>query len=56
MLCCQEFGVRMAQRDLGSIVNALSVYSILAPDQCIYKELSYEGQAINMSAVYNEIN
>lgn len=53
MLGCQVFGTGMAQRGRGSIVNILSVYGIVAPDQRIYEGSSYEGRAINTPAVYS---
>lgn len=53
MLCCQNFGARMAERSHGSIVNTLSIYGIVAPDQRIYEGSEYEGRAINSPAVYS---
>jgi NAD(P)-dependent dehydrogenase (short-subunit alcohol dehydrogenase family) len=53
MLCCQEFGSGMARRGRGSIVNVLSVYGIVAPDQRIYEGSHYEGRPINTPAVYS---
>jgi NAD(P)-dependent dehydrogenase (short-subunit alcohol dehydrogenase family) len=53
MLGCQVFGTRMARRGVGSIVNTLSIYGIVAPDQRIYEDSSYEGRAINTPAVYS---
>lgn len=53
MLCCQVFGGAMARRGVGSIVNLLSIYGIVAPDQRIYEGSFYEGRAINTPAVYS---
>jgi NAD(P)-dependent dehydrogenase (short-subunit alcohol dehydrogenase family) len=53
MLGCQVFGSRMAQRGRGSIINTLSIYGIVAPDQRIYEGSEYEGRAINTPAVYS---
>lgn len=53
MLACQVFGTPMAERGRGSIVNTLSVYGIVAPDQRIYEGSMYEGRAINTPAVYS---
>lgn len=53
MLGCQVFGGAMAQRGQGSIINTLSVYGIVAPDQRIYEGSEYEGRAINTPAVYS---
>jgi len=53
MLCSQVFGARMAADGNGSIVNVLSVYGIVAPDQRIYEGSEYEGRAINTPAVYS---
>lgn len=53
MLCCQAFGSEMAQRRSGSIINTLSVYGIVAPDQRIYEGSLYEGRPINTPAVYS---
>ena len=43
----------MAERRQGSIINTLSIYGIVAPDQRIYEGSSYEGRAINTPAVYS---
>lgn len=53
MLSCQVFGALMAQRGRGSIINTLSIYGIVAPDQRIYEGSLYEGQPINTPAVYS---
>ncbi len=53
MLGCQVVGARMARRNSGSIINTLSVYGIVAPDQRIYEGSVYEGKEINTPAVYS---
>ena len=53
MFCCQQFGGEMARRGSGSIINTLSIYGIVAPDQRIYEGAMYEGHAINTPAVYS---
>jgi NAD(P)-dependent dehydrogenase (short-subunit alcohol dehydrogenase family) len=53
MLACQIFGGPMAERGRGSIINTLSVYGIVAPDQRIYEGSMYEGRAINTPAIYS---
>lgn len=53
MQCCQVFGHAMAERGAGSIINTLSIYGIVAPDQRIYEGSLYEGRAINTPAVYS---
>ena len=53
MICCREIGAAMARRGAGSIVNILSIYGIVAPDQRIYEGSEYEGRAINTPAVYS---
>lgn len=53
MLCAQVFGAPMAERGRGTIVNTLSIYGIVAPDQRIYEGSEYEGRAINTPAVYS---
>ena len=53
MLCSQVFGPRMVEEGGGSIVNTLSVYGIVAPDQRIYEGSEYEGRAINTPAIYS---
>lgn len=53
MICAQVFGAGMAERKDGSIVNTLSVYGVVAPDQRIYEGSQYEGRAINTPAVYS---
>jgi NAD(P)-dependent dehydrogenase (short-subunit alcohol dehydrogenase family) len=53
MLACQVFGTAMAKRGRGSIVNILSIYGVVAPDQRIYEGSLYEGRAINTPAVYS---
>ena len=52
MLCAQVFGSPMAERGWGSIVNTLSIYAIVAPDQRIYEGSEYLGRAINTPAIY----
>ena len=53
MLGCQVFGGAMAKQGGGSIINTLSIYGIVAPDQRIYEGSLYEGRAINTPAVYS---
>ena len=53
MLCCQVFGSAMAQRGHGAIVNTLSIYGIVAPDQRIYEGSQYLGRPINTPAIYS---
>lgn len=53
MICAQEFGPAMASRKRGVIVNTLSIYGIVAPDQRIYDGAIYEGRAINTPAIYS---
>ena len=52
MLCAQVFGGAMAVRGSGSVVNTLSIYGIVAPDQRIYEGSEYLGQVINTPAIY----
>lgn len=52
MLCSQAFGAPMAQRGRGAIVNTLSIYGIVAPDQRIYEGSEYQGRPINTPAIY----
>lgn len=53
MVCAQVFGTAMAEAGTGSIVNVLSIYGIVAPDQRIYEGSEYEGRTINTPAVYS---
>lgn len=53
MVACQVFGAAMAARRSGSIINILSIYGIVAPDQRIYEGSLYEGRSINTPAVYS---
>ena len=53
MLCAQAFGAPMAQRGGGCIVNTLSIYGVVAPDQRIYEGSQYLGRAINTPAIYS---
>jgi len=53
MLGCQVFGSIMVERGKGSIINILSIYGIVAPDQRIYEGSEYLGRAINTPAVYS---
>ncbi|HEX2830032.1 MAG TPA: SDR family oxidoreductase [Burkholderiales bacterium] len=53
MYAAQEFGGGMAKRGGGSIVNILSIYGVVAPDQRIYEGSMYEGRPINTPAVYS---
>jgi NAD(P)-dependent dehydrogenase (short-subunit alcohol dehydrogenase family) len=53
MLCAQAFGAPMALRGRGAIVNTLSIYGIVAPDQRIYEGSEYLGRPINTPAIYS---
>lgn len=53
LVCAQVFGGAMAAAGRGSIVNVLSIYGIVAPDQRIYEGSEYLGRAINTPAVYS---
>lgn len=53
MLAAQVFGTPMARRGSGSIVNTLSIYGIVGPDQGIYEGSEYLGRHINTPAVYS---
>lgn len=53
MVCSQVFGKPMADRGSGSIINILSIYGIVAPDQRIYEGSEYLGRAINTPAIYS---
>lgn len=53
MLCAQAFGGPMAVRGRGSIVNTLSIYGVVAPDQRLYEGSQYRGRAINTPAIYS---
>lgn len=53
MLCCQVFGGAMARRGSGSVVNTLSIYGVVAPDQRIYEGSQYLGRPINTPAIYS---
>jgi NAD(P)-dependent dehydrogenase (short-subunit alcohol dehydrogenase family) len=52
IVSCQRFGTAMAQRGHGAIINTLSIYGILGPDQRIYEGSQYNGVAINTPEVY----
>jgi NAD(P)-dependent dehydrogenase (short-subunit alcohol dehydrogenase family) len=52
MLCSQVFGGAMAERGSGCVVNTLSIYGIVAPDQRIYEGSEYLGHPINTPAIY----
>jgi NAD(P)-dependent dehydrogenase (short-subunit alcohol dehydrogenase family) len=52
MLACQVFGGAMAERLQGSIVNTLSIYGMIGPDQRIYEGSMHMGQPVNSPAVY----
>lgn len=53
MVCAQVFGKPMADRGTGNIINFLSIYGIVAPDQRIYEGSEYLGRAINTPAIYS---
>lgn len=53
MLAAQVFGSPMAERGQGSIVNTLSIYGIVAPDQRLYEGSLYLGRPINTPAIYS---
>lgn len=52
MLACQVFGSPMAERGRGSIVNTLSIYAMVGPDQRIYEGSLHLGKPVNSPAVY----
>lgn len=52
-LACQTFGPLMAQENSGTIINFLSIYGIVGPDQRIYEGSYYLGKEINTPAVYS---
>jgi NAD(P)-dependent dehydrogenase (short-subunit alcohol dehydrogenase family) len=52
MLCAQVFGGAMAERGSGCVINTLSIYGIVAPDQRLYEGSEYLGRAINTPAIY----
>ena len=53
MLSAQIFGSPMAVRGSGCIINTLSIYGIVAPDQGIYEGSEYLGRKINTPAIYS---
>ena len=53
MLASQVFGAPMALRGSGSIVNTLSIYGIVGPNQGIYEGSEYLGRKINTPAIYS---
>lgn len=52
MLASQVFGSAMAERGRGSIVNMLSVYGLVGPDQRLYEGSMHLGRPVNTPAVY----
>lgn len=52
MLAAQVFGTPMAERGRGSIVNTLSIYGMVGPDQRIYEGSMHLGQPVSSPAVY----
>lgn len=53
MLGCQTFAPDMVKNKNGSIINILSIYGVVGPDQRIYHGSEYLGKAINTPAVYS---
>jgi NAD(P)-dependent dehydrogenase (short-subunit alcohol dehydrogenase family) len=51
-LMAQAVGKHMIERRQGTIVQTASIYSLMAPDQRIYKGSKYLGREINTPAVY----
>jgi NAD(P)-dependent dehydrogenase (short-subunit alcohol dehydrogenase family) len=45
-LCCQAIGPVMVQQCSGSIINMCSIYGVVAPDQRIYKDTSFNTPAV----------
>lgn len=52
MLACQVFGAPMADKGAGSIVNVLSIYGMVGPDQRLYEGSQHLGKPVNSPAVY----
>lgn len=53
VLGCQVIGAKMLSTGGGSIINILSIYGIVAPDQSIYEGSLYNGKEINTPCVYS---
>ncbi len=52
-LCAQQAGRYMKANQKGSIINFVSIYGIVAPDQSIYEGSEYMGRSINTPAIYS---
>ena len=60
-LCCQVFGLAMANAGRGSIINVASIYGAVSPDQSLYEYRRRRGETFfkpvaysaSKSAIYN---
>ena len=52
-LVAREIGGRMANRQRGSIIQASSIYGVVAPDQRIYESSQYLDRPINTPPAYS---
>lgn len=52
-LCCQVFGAAMARRSSGSIINIVSIYGVVAPDQRLYEYRRRRGETFYKPVAYS---
>jgi len=52
-LCCQVFGGAMAQRGAGSIINIVSIYGVVSPDQKLYEYRRRRGETFYKPVAYS---
>ena len=52
-LCCQVFGAAMARDGRGSIVNIVSIYGVVSPDQRLYEYRRQRGETFYKPVAYS---
>ena len=52
-LCCQVFGAAMAKAGRGSVINVVSIYGVVSPDQSLYEYRRQRGEVFYKPVAYS---